>query len=363
MITVTKPFIPPLADYQQWLESIWARGWLTNHGPLVNELEQRLRRYLEVENLLFVSNGTVALQLALRALDVAGEVITTPFSYVATTSSILWERLTPVMVDIRPDTLNINPDLIEAAITERTTAILAVHVYGNPCEIERLQHIAERYRLRLIFDAAHAFGTRYRGRSLYAYGDVATASFHATKLFHTTEGGAVVASDPEIVRRLTLMRNFGHTTPTDFDLVGINGKNSEFHAAMGLSNLPYIQEILDRRAALSERYDDNLAGADVQHQRIEEDCVYNHAYYPVIFRSEDILLKVIEAFQARGIQPRRYFYPSLSSLKFLPRRDYTPVCDSIARRALCLPLYHALSFEEVDMISGILLDSLHCSAG
>jgi dTDP-4-amino-4,6-dideoxygalactose transaminase len=355
MITVTVPFMPPLKEYQERVQEIWDRGWLTNHGPLVKELELELKERLGVEHLLYVSNGTTALQLALRALDVRGEVITTPFSYVATTSSIVWDRSTPVMVDIRRDTLNIDPDKIEAAITERTSAILAVHVYGNACHVDRLEEIARRHRLHLIFDAAHAFGSQYKGKSLYAYGDVSTASFHATKLFHTVEGGAVVSSDPEVNRRLSLMRNFGHKSPTEFELAGINGKNSEFHAAMGLCNLPHVPAILRQRKRLCERYDWNLRDAALGRQSITEGCQYNHAYYPVIFESEAVLLEVTESLNGQGIFPRRYFYPSLGSLCYLTSRQPTPVCDNIACRILCLPLYHTLSFEEIDMISRLIL--------
>jgi dTDP-4-amino-4,6-dideoxygalactose transaminase len=308
-----------------------------------------------LEHLLYVSSGTVALQLALRALDVRGEVITTPFSYVATTSSIMWDRSTPVMVDIRPDSLNIDPDKIEAAITEKTTAILAVHVYGNACNVDRLEEIAKRHRLHLIFDAAHTFGSQYKGKSLYAYGDVSIASFHATKLFHTIEGGALISSNPETIRRLSLMRNFGHTSPTEFELAGINGKNSEFHAAMGLCNLPYIPEILQRRKLLSERYNANLREAPLARPVITEGCQYNYAYYPVIFESEAVLQEVVETLNSHGIYPRRYFYPSLSSLPYLTIRQPTPVCDDIAGRVLCLPLYHTLSLEEVNLVSRLIL--------
>jgi dTDP-4-amino-4,6-dideoxygalactose transaminase len=358
MITVTVPFMPALEEYQERVRSIWDNRWLTNHGPLVNELEHQLQAYLEIQHLLYVSNGTTALQLALRALDVCDEVITTPFSYVATTSSIIWDRSTPVMVDIRPDTLNIDPDKIEAAITKRTTAILAVHVYGNACDVERLEEIARRHRLRLIYDAAHAFGSRYNGKSLYAYGDVSVASFHATKLFHTIEGGAVISSDPDLNRRLSLMRNFGHTSPATFELAGINGKNCEFHAAMGLCNLPHIPAILAQRKILSERYSTNLRGAAVRRPVITDGCQYNHAYYPVIFESEAALLQTNEILAANSIYPRRYFYPSLSSLDFLPTRQPTPVCDDIACRVLCLPLYHTLSIAEVDLISGLILRAI-----
>ncbi|HYZ22925.1 MAG TPA: DegT/DnrJ/EryC1/StrS family aminotransferase [Rhodopila sp.] len=353
MITVTKPFLPPLADYQKYVQAIWDRGWLTNHGPLVAELEERLREYLGVEHLLYVTSGTLALQLAFQALDLRGEVITTPFSYVATTSSLLWEKLTPVMVDIDPETLNIDPDLVEPAITARTTAILAVHTFGNACAVERLQAIAQRHGLRLIFDAAHAFGAGYKGRPLCAYGDVTAASFHATKLFHTVEGGAVITADPAIAQRVASMRNFGHNGPNAFDLPGINGKNSELHAAMGLCNLPHVPAILAQRRRLAARYSENLRYAAVRRPAITPGCDHNHAYYPIIFRSEAALVEATAALNAHQVFPRRYLYPSLSTLPFVPRRAGTPVCDDIAPRVLCLPLYHTLSLQEVDMISDL----------
>ena len=363
MINVTMPFMPPLSDYQEKVKSIWSRGWLTNHGPLVNELELQLKASLGLEHLLYVSNGTIALQIAMRALDVQGEVITTPFSYVATTSSIIWDRSVPVMVDIRPDTLNIDPSKIEAAITEKTTAILAVHVYGNACDIEHLAAIARRYRLHLIFDGAHAFGSKYKGKSLYAYGDITTASFHATKLFHTIEGGALISPDPAVTRRLSLMRNFGHIGQNEFELAGINGKNSEFHAAMGLCNLPYVSAILAQRKFLSERYTSNLCKPQIRRPSITEGCNYNHAYYPVIFESEAILLEVVASLNLHGIYPRRYFYPSLNSLPYFNKAHDTPICDSIAGRILCLPLYHSLSVEEIDMISRLILRTLRYRPG
>jgi dTDP-4-amino-4,6-dideoxygalactose transaminase len=246
-ITVTKPFVPPFGEFQTYLQGVWEREWFTNNGPLVNELELKLKEKLDVDHLLFLSNGTIALQIAIRALDLQGEIITTPFSYVATTSSIVWERCDPVMVDICPDTLNIDPEKIEQAITSRTSAILATHVFGNPCDVEAIEKIAEKHQLRVIYDAAHAFGTQYKNRSLLSYGDVSTCSFHATKLFHTIEGGAVTTSNPDILKNMAMMRNFGHSSLTDFGGVGVNGKNSEVHAAMGLTNLKYVDEILKVR--------------------------------------------------------------------------------------------------------------------
>lgn len=348
-INVTKPYLPPYAEYEVFLKGIWQREWLTNHGPLVNELELQLKEYLGLEHLLFTANGTISLQIAIKALGLSGEIITTPFSYVATTSSIVWEGCRPVMVDISPRTLNIDPDLIEAAITENTSAILATHVFGNACEVERIERIAARHGLKVVYDAAHAFGSRYQGRSLFACGDVATASFHATKLFHTIEGGAVMTPCPATLKRMADMRNFGHVSATEFGEVGINGKNCEFHAAMGLCNLKYIDRILAVRKELCHHYDSHLQGVPVARQTITPGCEYNHAYYPVIFESEASLHKVLAILNLHSIFPRRYFAPALTQLPYV-RGQSAPVAEDIARRILCLPLYHSLSFEEIDMI-------------
>lgn len=356
-INVTRPFLPSLQEYTAYLDGIWDREWLTNNGPLANELELQLKQMLDVEHLLFLSNGTIALQIAIKALGLRGEIITTPFSYVATTSSIVWEGATPVMVDICPETLNIDPARIEAAITPQTTGILATHVYGNPCDVEAIARIAARHNLRVVYDAAHAFGTRLNGRSLFTYGDVSTTSFHATKLFHTVEGGAVFTPDAEVLRRMAEMRNFGHVSPTDFGAVGINGKNSELHAAMGLCNLRYIGEILDRRRALSDHYEKCLVGTTLRRPRIAEGCEYNHAYLPVVFESEQEMLSVLGLLNHHQVYPRRYFYPSLSRLPYTGGQA-CPIAEDIASRVLCLPLYHSLSFEEVDMICRVVKRAL-----
>lgn len=348
-ITVTKPFMPPYAEYKSYLKGIWEREWLTNNGPLVNELEIKLKEELGLDHFLFLGNGTIALQIAIKALALNGEIITTPFSYVATTSSIVWENCLPVMVDICPRTLNIDPEKIEQAITDKTSAILATHVFGNPCDVDAIEKIARKHQLQVIYDAAHAFGTLYKGRSLLAYGDIATCSFHATKLFHTIEGGAVITSDAELLRRMAMLRNFGHSSATSFGDIGINGKNSEVHAAMGLCNLKYIQQILEKRKYLSERYHAHLDELNLGYQEISLFTEYNHAYFPVVFENEDILLKVVEHLNLNNVFPRRYFYPSLSELPYISGQR-SPISESISRRVLCLPFYHTLSNEEVDMI-------------
>ncbi|CAI8927551.1 DegT/DnrJ/EryC1/StrS family aminotransferase [Pseudomonas sp. fls2-241-R2A-110] len=348
-ITVTKPFMPPYTEFQEYLAGIWAREWLTNNGPLLNELEIKLKEHLDVDHLLFLTNGTIAIQIAIQALELEGEIITTPFSYVATTSSIVWERCQPVMVDICPDTLNIDASKIEQAITSKTTAILATHVFGNPCDVEAIGAIAKKHNLKVIYDAAHAFGTKYKGKSLLSYGDVSTCSFHSTKLFHTVEGGAVTTTDPVVHKKMSMMRNFGHSSATEFGSVGINGKNSEFHAAMGLCNLKYTHEVLAVRRKLSERYMQNLEGLPVKFQQIIAKTEYNHAYFPVVLESEEKLLKLVELLNLNNIFPRRYFYPSLTNLPYVSGQS-APIAEDISKRVLCFPLYHTLSVEEVDMI-------------
>jgi dTDP-4-amino-4,6-dideoxygalactose transaminase len=358
MINVTKPFLPPLEDYQGHIARIWERGWLTNDGPAVNELEKKLKEYLNVENALFVSNGTIALQIAIKALELKGEIITTPFSFIATASSIIWEGCKPVMVDILPTSLNIDPTKIEAAITPQTTAILATHVYGNACEIEQIEQIAKKYNLKVIYDAAHTFGAKYNGQSLFSYGDISTTSFHATKLFHTIEGGAIFAKDAELSELIGKMRNFGFESATEFACIGINGKNSEFHAAMGLCNLAYIDDILSMRKSQSQQYTERLKSLPIQFITITEKCDFNYAYYPIILESEALTVKLIADMQAHNIYPRRYFSPSLSSLPYLPEKYETPVSDDISGRVLCLPLYHTLTTQEIDLVCDVISKSL-----
>lgn len=354
MIPVTKPFLPAENEFDNYVKSIWERQWLTNNGPLVNTLELKLKEYLGVNHLLFVSNGTVALQLAIRALNLSGEIITTPFSFVATTSSIVWQGCTPVFTDIDPETFNIDPAKIEAAITPKTSAILATHVFGNPCDITAIQKIADKHGLKVIYDAAHCFGTFYNNRSVFEYGDISTTSFHSTKLFHTIEGGAVFTQDPELLRKMALMRNFGYSGVDSFSEAGINAKNCEFHAAMGLCNLRHADEILKKRKYLSEQYMQRLSNLDVKFQKLENKQDYNYAYFPVLFNTEDIMNDSKAKLELAQIYCRRYFYPSLSSLPYVNKVEM-PVCDSIASRIVCLPLYHTLTLPDLDLICRLLL--------
>lgn len=356
-IFVTKSYLPPQEEYIAYLNGIWERHHLTNQGPLVLELEQKLRQYLGLEHLHFSSNGTIVLQMALKALRITGEVITTPFSYCATSHAIAWENATPIFADIRKEDLCIDPDCIEALITPRTQAILATHVYGIPCQIERIEAIAKQHGLYVIYDAAHTFGVQYKGKSLLSYGDVSTCSFHATKVFHTVEGGMITTPNAELSEQLKLYRSFGHVGDDYFD-IGINAKNSEFHAAMGLCNLPKVDEIIAGRRRVTESYDQHLNWEKLTKPTIPADVEWNHAYYPVFFETEADLLKVRDALAAQNIFVRRYFYPSLNTLSFLHAHQSCPVSEYMAVRALSLPLYPDLPDHDVERIISIINENL-----
>ncbi len=355
MIPVTQPFLPPQEEYEKHIAGIWKRGWLTNMGPLASQLEMELKDYLKVQHLLFVTNGTVAIQMAIKALDLKGEIITTPFSFIATTSSIVWEGCTPVFVDIDDQSLCIDPKRIEEAITEKTTAILATHVYGNPCDVEAIEIIAKKHNLKVIYDAAHAFGVEVNGKSIFEYGDISTCSLHATKLYHSIEGGLIITKNPDLLKKLSYIRNFGISGFDSFAELGLNGKNSEFHAAMGLANLKYISEISEKRTALANLYDEKLKNLKAVKPVWHSKSNNNHAYYPVILESEELLLKLKAEMDKQEIFTRRYFYPSLASaLPYLPKVELS-VTEDIAKRVLCLPFYYDLTFAEVELIARIML--------
>jgi dTDP-4-amino-4,6-dideoxygalactose transaminase len=357
MINVTKSFLPPLAEYENRLKRVWESEWVTNRGALVLELEAKLRERLAVNHLLFVNNGTVAIQIAIKALDITGEIITTPFSYVATTSSIVWENCKPVFADIDPERLTIDPKKIEAVITPNTQAILATHVYGYPCDVDAIDAIAKKYNLAVIYDAAHCFGVKFRGKSLFAYGTVSTSSFHATKLFHTGEGGAIVCNDARYTDKVFWMHNFGHNGQEAFWGVGINGKSSELHAAMGLAVLPHVDDIITSRRQASDHYDALLRGTSLLRPKVVDHLEYNYAYYPVLFPNEAALLRARDAMNREEIFPRRYFYPALSHLPYVTSAP-TPVADDVAPRALCLPLYHKIALADVERVATIIKANL-----
>ena len=342
MIQVTKTFLPPQADYQAQLQKAWDQGWVTNRGTLVKELEATLQDHLQSPPLLAMTNGTLPLQIAIKALGLTGEIITTPFSYVATTSSVVWEGCTPVFVDIHPEYLTLDETLIEAAITPKTTAILATHVFGNPCHVTVIEAIAAKHGLQVIYDAAHAFGVTYQGKSIFHYGDVSTCSFHATKLFHTGEGGGVFCKDSELYQKLFYHHNFGHEGQEAFQGLGINAKMSELQAALGLAVLPYMPQIVGHRKKAVTFYQEHLSQYTTL--KLREGTQWNYAYYPIIFDSEALLLTAQERLNALDIYPRRYFYPSLHTLPYVSGL-YMPVSQSVSERILCLPLSHDISEE------------------
>lgn len=357
MINVTKSFLPPLEEYQFYLEKIWEKCWLTNRGPLLTELEEKLKEKLGIPHILIINNGTIPLQIALKLLGNQGEIITTPFSYVATTSAIVWENCTPVFVDIHPEYFTIDETKVEAAITNKTTAILATHVFGNPCNVEEIERIAAKHNLKVIYDAAHSFGVNYKNQSLFNFGDVSTCSFHATKLFHTGEGGAFFAKDKELQHQLFYSHNFGHNGPTEFFGVGINAKISELQAAMGLAVLPHFDFILEERKKVVDCYLKKLNFNKLQTIKIRPETEWNYSYFPIIFESEAQLLETQALLNQSQIFPRRYFYPSLNKLKYVNASE-CPVSESIASRVMCLPLYVGLEEADLELIISIINKSL-----
>ena len=349
MLNVTKTFFPPLDEYNVFLQRIWDNEWLTNRGELVQELEKKLKDKLRVENVLLMTNGTLPIQIALKLLGGKGEVITTPFSYVATTSAIVWESCTPVFVDIHPEYLTIDESKIEAAITDKTTAILATHVFGNPCHIEEIQRIADKHNLKVIYDAAHCFGVEYKGKSVFEYGDISTCSFHATKIFHTGEGGALFCNDEQLSHKCFYSHNFGHNGPADFHGLGINAKISELQAAMGLTVFPYIEEIIESRRKAIIYYRNLLETADLRFLKLREGTEWNFHYFPVIFKNEMTLLKVKENLNSLDIYPRRYFYPSLNNLKYVEYQNME-ISEDISSRILCLPLFAGITSDQIKQV-------------
>ena len=353
MIPVTKSFLPNLDEYKKQLDRIWQNQWLTNRGELVLELEEKLKKYLEIDNIIITNNGTIPLQIALKLLGNNGEIITTPFSYVATSAAIIWENCNPVFVDIDPIHLTIDENKIESAITEKTTAILATHVFGNPCNIEAIESIAKKNNLKVIYDAAHCFGVQYNGSSIFQYGDISTCSFHATKLFHTGEGGAMFSNQLDLQHKMYYSHNFGHNGPLDFFGLGINGKISELQAAMGLCVFESINYVLSERKKAVEYYNSNLNLSIIRTIKIRENTVWNYSYYPIIFESEEKLLQKLIEFNKQQIFPRRYFYPSLNTINYC-NGNKMEISESIASRIFCLPLYVGLMDEDLKKICNII---------
>lgn len=359
-INVTEPFLPPLEEYVEYLKGIWARNYLTNQGPLVRELEQKLQTYHHLEHpVRCVANGGLGLQIILKALGIKGEVITTPFSYVATTSCPLWEGTTVKFADIEPDHLTLDPRAVEDAITPRTEAILATHVFGNPCDVEALETIARKHRLALIYDAAHAFGVSYQGRSILEWGDASMVSLHATKLFHTVEGGFVYSRKAEVSHKLEWMRRFGHNGPARFHGVGINAKLSEVHAAMGLANYSHLDEIVASRRAVCVSYDNAMARIPALRRAftLRAGTEWNHAYYPVLCPRHEMREALIGRLDSAGVFTRRYFDPSLDQIESLcAQAADTPVSHDITGRILCLPLSSGMKIETITHVVDLLAE-------
>ncbi len=348
-IFVTRTFLPDIEIYKDYIEQIFKNNWVTNNGTFVRKLEKKLRQFLKVKNLIPVANGTLALQVAYKALDLKGEVITTPFSFVATVNSLIWLGLKPVFADINPETLCIEPKEIEKKITKNTSAIVATHVFGNICDVEEIEKIAKKYSLKIIYDAAHAFNVTYRGKSVLNYGDISILSFHATKLFHTIEGGALITNNDRLAKKIKKLINFGIENEEKISCPGINAKMNEFEAAMGLCLLEKVNDLIEKRKIIYEYYKENLKSY-VKFQKLNKDIQYNYAYCPVIFKNETELKRVKRALNAIGVYPRRYFYPSLDSLNYIQTKQYCFVARDISKRIMCLPLYPELTRESQDLI-------------
>lgn len=364
-VLVTRPVLPELEKYVEYLKKIWATRWLTNEGKFVQQLESQLEEYLKAENLLLVSNGTLALHLALKALDLKGEVVTTPFTFPATTNVLLWEGLTPVFADIDSETYNIDPVDVERKITEKTSAILAVHTYGNPCYVEELQEIADKHNIKLIYDAAHAFGTEYKNQSVIKYGDISTLSFHATKIFNTIEGGAIYARDEKVVEKIRLMRNHGIKSEEEVQIVGTNAKMNEFQAIMGLCNLEEINEKIELRKEIYNHYKEGLAdNGKIKFQKIIA-SKHNYSYMPICFESVEKRNEIHFELLKNGVFSRKYFYPLTTEAVYFKEKGQNLIKKynliralDISNRILCLPLYPDLDLQIVENIIDIVSDHL-----
>ena len=357
MIQVTQTFLPTQEEYMSFLKRAWDKKWITNRGELVVELEYLLKKYLKVSNILLTCNGTIPLQIALKLFGKKGEVITTPFSYIASTSSIIWEDCCPVFVDIHPEFLTIDETKIEAAITPNTTAILATHVFGNPCDVEAIEVIAKKYKLKVIYDASHCFNVNYKGKSVFEYGDISTCSFHATKIFHTGEGGAIFCKYKEISHKAFYLHNFGHKGALGFHGLGINGKISELQAAMGLAVFKHIETILKERKSVIDYYNEQLDFSNLRKIELRPGTEWNYSYYPIILKSQDEMLRIEKVLNNGHIFPRRYFYPSLNTIDYISGKEM-PVSESIASRVLCLPLYVGLKLSELKQIVTLINNKL-----
>jgi len=357
MINVTKTYLPDKEKYKRYVDDIYANGWITNNGPMVKLLEKKLADYLGVKNIILVSNGTVALEIAYRTLGIKGDVITTPFSFVATSSSLVTNGLNPIFADIDSQTLNVDPRNIEKLVTSNTSAIVPVHVFANTCEVEKIETIAKKHNLKVVYDAAHAFNVKYKGESILNSGDISTLSFHATKIFHSIEGGALIINDDSLVEKARYLINFGIKNTEEIPELGTNAKMNEFEAAMGLCVLDDMQDLHAKRKIVYELYKKELAGC-VNMQMENKDSTQNYSYFPIILESEEQLKKIEKALTLKDIFPRRYFYPSLDTLEYIEPKQYCENSRDISRRILCLPMYSTLDISVVKNICDVIKKSL-----
>ena len=353
MVHVTKVYVPDRVTYKSYIDKIYESGWITNNGPLVQELEKRLEKSLDVKNVVLVSSGTAALELAYKVLDINGEVITTPYSFVSTTNSLVYSSLKPVFADIDPETYNLNPANIEPLISENVNAIVPVHIYGNACEVEKIEDIAKHYNLKVVYDAAHAFDVQYKNSSLLGYGDISTISFHATKMFHTIEGGAIITNDDTIAEKAKQLRNHGMSSTDEGRDAGTNSKMNEIEAAMGLCMLDDMEKIIKGRRNVMAYYKEKLEGI-VQFQKQNSNATQSVSYFSVLFKSEAQMLHVQDSLSANNINSKRYFYPSLDTLSYVEPLKPMEVSRDIANRILCLPFYHDLETIVIDKITSVI---------
>lgn len=356
-IYVTQPSLAPLDEYMELLKGVWERGILTHNGPLVQRLEKDLCEKLNISNFIAVSNGTIAIQMAIKALELKGEIITTPFTWIATVSAIKWEDCTPVFCDIDYETLNIDPSKIEALITDKTVAIMPVHVFGNSCDVDAIDTIARKHNLKVIYDGAHAIGSTYNGKSLLEYGDITATSLHATKLLNTAEGGGCIAKDPELLEKLKRIRFFGHDNTKDIVEDGFNGKMTEVHAALGLANLKYYDTVLEDRRKKYQLYKNLLSSIPSMQFQVVRHGEPNHSYFPVIFESENQLLNAEKRLNEQNIYPRRYFYPSVNTFTKVVNYQACPLSEDLSQRIMCLPLYFKLQKNNIAKIISFINDS------
>jgi dTDP-4-amino-4,6-dideoxygalactose transaminase len=352
-IYVTQPSLAPLEEFNEYLQQIWDSGVMTHNGPLLQRLEREISTYENVPDTVCVANGTCAMQLAIRALDLEGEIITTPFTFIATANVISWERCKPVFVDIDLDTWNINPVKIEEAITNKTVAIMPVHVFSAPCDVLRIQQIADKYRLKIIYDAAHAMCVKIKDKSIMTYGDISCSSFHATKLFNTCEGGGCFTENRDLAARIRRMRFFGFDEKKEILDVGMNAKMTEMTAGLGLANLRHLDEVRKNRREKYELYQALLGDCNyIEFQKFDP-AEYNYSYMPILFDTEERLLKTLEKLAEENIFPRRYFYPALHNLDVF-ESIALPIAESVASRIVCMPLYDKLSRADIENICNLI---------